>query len=186
MPKKEIMSSDDSEDSDTDFTDSDWRSLDLNLYDWILNVSCKNKKTYQTVRFNREFIHDVWCYNRYIYLVGRVFVLWIRLVSFLTSFCLLVHFFGLRFSIFQNYFAIEESAFYVFDRVFAMDFSRRSSGSKINIFNFETSDRTQGTPIGQWTTVQVSLCVVIVFEKSRSKSYLVTRISKWRLFLWHF
>ena len=44
MPKKEIMSSDDSEDSDTDFTDSDWRSLDLNLYDWILNVSCKNKK----------------------------------------------------------------------------------------------------------------------------------------------
>ena len=83
--------------------------------------------------FNWEFIHDVWCYNQYIYLVGHVFVLWIRLVSFLISFYLLVHFFELRFSIFQNYFAIVESAFYVFDHVSAMDFSRRNNGSEIQV-----------------------------------------------------
>ena len=138
----------------------------LLIYFFNFITSCR-LKTNKLI--DRTFIHDVWCYNRYIYLVGRVFVLWIRLVSFLTSFCLLVHFFGLRFSIFQNYFAIEESAFYVFDRVFAMDFSRRSSASKIIIFNFGASDRTQGTPIGQWTIAQVSLSAMKNFWKIQIK-----------------
>ena len=169
MPKKEIMSSDDSEDSDTDFTDSDWRSLDLNLYDWILNVSCKNKKNIKRsgLTENLFMMCDV---------IIDIFI-WLDVSSFFEY----DWFHSWLHSVFWFIFSDCASQFFriilqlrkvlfTFSIVCLQWTSLDGAvGLKLIFSTLRTSDRTQGTPIGQWTTAQVSLSAVKNFWKIQIK-----------------